>query len=212
MSQELNNNVNTIFTEMLDNISFYSPIAVTFGILMLSISISTPIKGVIYIAWVLISTFFRIMTLLMISSGDTPSSVNSKCNKGGLPGILAKFDEGRNSIYLLSFTLFYMCFPMFISGNVNWYFIWLLVAYTAFDVIIKYKNQCVSNSIIILGEVLGGSMFGLSVSGLMYYLGLSKYLFVNNLASNKEVCSMPKKQTFKCAVYKNGEMISSVNT
>jgi hypothetical protein len=126
--------------------------------------------------------------------------------------MLAKFDEGRNSIYLLSFTLFYMCFPMFISGNVNWYFIWLLVVYTAFDIIIKYRNQCVTNSIIILGEVLGGSVFGLSVSGIMYYLGLSKYLFVNNLASNKEVCNMPKKQTFKCAVYKNGEIISSVNT
>jgi hypothetical protein len=36
-------------------------------------------------------------------------------------------------------------------------------------------------------------------------------LFINELTSgsNKEVCSMPNKQTFKCSVYKNGELLGS---
>jgi len=42
--------------------------------------------------------------------------------------------------------------------------------------------------------------------------GLSNLLFFNDYSSNKEICTMPKKQTFKCAVYKNGELIGSSTT
>ena len=44
----------------------------------------------------------------------------------------------------------------------------------------------------------------------MYTDNSSKYLFLNETQSNKDVCSMPKKQTFKCSVYKNGELIGSL--
>ena len=37
------------------------------------------------------------------------------------------------------------------------------------------------------------------------------FLFINQVSSNKEICSMPSAQTFKCSVYKNGELISSSN-
>ena len=32
--------------------------------------------------------------------------------------------------------------------------------------------------------------------------------FINELNSNKEVCTMPSQQQFKCSVYKNGELVS----
>ena len=32
-------------------------------------------------------------------------------------------------------------------------------------------------------------------------------LFINELTSNKEICTRPSKQQFKCSVYKNGEVI-----
>ena len=57
-------------------------------------------------------------------------------------------------------------------------------------------------------------MLGLSSAALilsfMYAGGSSKYLFFNEVSSNKEMCSQPNKQTFKCSVYKNGELIGSV--
>jgi len=44
---------------------------------------------------------------------------------------------------------------------------------------------------------------------LMYTGGSGNYLFYNETSGNNTVCSMPSKQTFKCSVYKNGELISS---
>ena len=43
------------------------------------------------------------------------------------------------------------------------------------------------------------------------YEYLSRYLFFNEMSSTSEVCSMPKKQTFKCSVYKNGQLLSTIN-
>ena len=42
--------------------------------------------------------------------------------------------------------------------------------------------------------------------------GLSGTLFSEDLVSDATICSMPSKQTFKCTVYKNGEIISSSTT
>ena len=46
----------------------------------------------------------------------------------------------------------------------------------------------------------------------MYSYGASKYLFFNEVSSDKEMCSMPTKQKFKCAVYKNGELIGNTTS
>lgn len=68
--------------------------------------------------------------------------------------------------------------------------------------------------IIKAGELFLNVMTGLSLSAaivtLMYAGGSSKYLFFNETQSNKEVCSMPKNQTFKCNVFKNGELIGNL--
>jgi hypothetical protein len=46
----------------------------------------------------------------------------------------------------------------------------------------------------------------------MYGSKFNNYLYINEINTNKEVCSMPTKQQFKCSVYKNGELVgSSIN-
>lgn len=204
----LSNDFNQIMRDMMENFSFYSGIVVTFSVLMLSISISNPMKGGFYVAWVLFSTVVRLIFLIM--TNNITYNGNEKCKKGGLPGKLSNYDGGRNSIYILCFTLLYIWFPMFITNNVNWYLVWLIITCIAFDSMIKYTSQCVTSGLSIIGEMLGGATAGLFISGFMYYLGLSRFLFINSLNGNKEVCSVPKKQTYKCAVYKNGEIISSM--
>jgi len=37
-------------------------------------------------------------------------------------------------------------------------------------------------------------------------------LFFNAEPSNNVICARPKKQTFKCFVYKNGEVIGEANS
>jgi hypothetical protein len=200
--------INEMIKDVFENFAFYSSVVITFSILLLSISLSNPMKGAVYIGWVLIATFIRIMLLMMVGVGT--ASNEPRCNKGGLPGSLAQYDGGRNSIFILCFTFCYICFPMFISQNVNWYLVWILLVYIIFDCVMKLTSGCIKSSVPIIGEIFGGCLFGLFVSGVMYVLKLTNFLFVNDVASNREVCSMAKKQTFKCAVYKNGEIISSI--
>ena len=40
--------------------------------------------------------------------------------------------------------------------------------------------------------------------------GNTSILFINELTSNKEVCTRPSKQQFKCKVYKDGTLIGDI--
>jgi hypothetical protein len=61
-------------------------------------------------------------------------------------------------------------------------------------------------------NVLLGLALSAFIVSLMYSGGSGKYLFFNEVSSDKETCSMPTKQKFKCAVYKNGELIGNTSS
>ena len=61
-----------------------------------------------------------------------------------------------------------------------------------------------------LNVLLGLASSALIVT-LMYVGGSGKYLFFNEVSSNKDICYQPKEQNFKCSLYKNGELISGIN-
>jgi hypothetical protein len=65
-----------------------------------------------------------------------------------------------------------------------------------------------------MGDLFLNVLLGLSSSALivslMYAGGSGKYLFFNEISSDKEICYQPKNQTFKCSVYKNGEIIANI--
>ena len=52
----------------------------------------------------------------------------------------------------------------------------------------------------IVGSIWGLVIDSTNMANLAYYSGVS----------NKEVCSMPSKQTFKCQMYKNGTLVGNV--
>ena len=53
---------------------------------------------------------------------------------------------------------------------------------------------------------LGGVIAGL----IMYGTNLKTYLYINEVNTNKEVCSMPSNQQFKCRVFKDGTLIGNL--
>ena len=65
-----------------------------------------------------------------------------------------------------------------------------------------------------MGDLFLNVLLGLSSSALfvtlMYAGGSGKYMFFNEVSSTKEMCSQPKKQTFKCSLYKDGSLVGSV--
>jgi len=50
---------------------------------------------------------------------------------------------------------------------------------------------------------------GSFISLLMYSSLLKKYLYINKINSNREICSLPSRQHFKCNLYRDGTIVSS---
>ncbi len=195
-------------TGLISSLAFFSPIIITSSVLIFSLFIGSLGKGLFFIFWILIVTGFRIFILWLLKSSPVSVFANSICNTGSfLP-----FDNATYSLFILCFTFFYLTIPMYINQNINYGVVLFFVCYIIFDILIKMKNSCISSSKILFGEIVSGLGLGALVSSLLYGSPIRNYLFVNDVSSNKEVCNMPSKQQFKCAVYKNGELIGSANS
>jgi hypothetical protein len=59
-------------------------------------------------------------------------------------------------------------------------------------------------------NVLLGLASGALIVTLMYSGGSGKYLFFNEVSSNKEICYQPKEQNFKCQVFKDGTLVGNI--
>lgn len=195
--------------DLVNALSFFSPIIISCSILIFSIFSAAIGKGLFYLFWLLVSTAIRIGILWSIpGTNPTPKFKNEICESGGfLP-----YDNSTYSTFVLCFTFFYFTTPMYISNNINYIIIIFFIAYIAFDILIKITNGCIGSSINLFGDVVGGGGLGAVISSIVYSSPISSYLFVNETSTTKEVCSMPSKQTFKCSVYKNGELLTTTTT
>jgi len=187
-------------------LSFYSPIIL--AIVMLSLSfIYQNFKGLIYLAFLLGVVLIRNFIYLFLGAqplkNDGTICTSIQYSKYGNPSF---------SAFVFAFTLMYLSLPMFSNGAPNFWIFSGLIVYFCVDIFIKMYKKCV----IQIGDLIVNLLLGLASSALivtlMYAGGSSKFLFFNEVASNKVMCSVPKQQTFKCQVYKNGELIGSTNS
>ena len=123
-------------------------------------------------------------------------------------------------LYLLSFTLFYFLTPMILltidsgTDSINYLIILFFMCYMLLDLSVKKQIGCLTKitNVGIVGNFFSGVLLGAGLSALIYSSPIRNLLFVNELSGNKEVCSMPSQQQFKCRVYKNGELVGSTLT
>jgi hypothetical protein len=124
-----------------------------------------------------------------------------------LPKLIGVTNLSISSFFIL-FTLMYLVCPMAHYKDWNYYIILGFLCLYMTDIYVKLKLFCISSK-----GVFIGSVFGLAYGWICYMIMQSaghKLLYFNTSVSNDVYCSRPKKQTFKCYVYKNGEIISSV--
>ena len=185
-------------------LTFFSPIFLAVSITSLSF-IFQNFKGLIYLGFLIGACVVRNYVYMM--AGSKPI-----VNDGTICTSIqySKYGNPTFSVFVFAFTIMYISLPMFSNGAPNFWIFTSLVSYCFIDMFIKlYKNCIVQMGDLFLNVLVGAALAAFIVS-LMYSGGSGKYLFFNEVSSNKEICYQPKEQTFKCSFYKDGKLISSL--
>lgn len=206
MSIEIQTNLANNIMKICQSLSFYSPLIIFSSITVFSMFTTTINKLGYYLLW-----FFTVTCIRYFIYTATPIvNVNPICDT------FIPLDY-TYSTYILTFTMTYFVFPMILVSNqsntniMNYGIIAFFICYIVLDLFIKNSLQCIPKifSSLVIGNLFGGLLCGIIIVMLMYGSNLKNYLYINDINSNKEVCSMPSKQQFKCSIYKNGELVSS---
>lgn len=185
-------------------LSFFSPIILATSITSMSF-IFQNFKGLIYLGFLIGCCVVR--SYVYMVSGANPI-VNDRTICTSIQ--YSKYGNPTFSAFVFAFTIMYLSIPMFSNGSVNFWVFISLVTYFLLDIFIKiYKNCVLKIGDLFLNVLLGAASAALIVT-LMYTGGSGKYLFFNEMSSDKEMCYQPSKQTFKCQMFRNGELISEL--
>ena len=189
---------------------FYMPLIVSVIVLSWGIVMQS-VNGFIYLLFMLGMSVVR--EFILSYSGNTEKnplemfnrSENSICNSINY----SKHGNNTYSVFMLSFTTMYLSLPMFINSSVNWLFVGTCIAGIIMDIGVRMKAGCSLSGSSIFTNIIGGVLMAMTIVGLMSSNGGERFLFFNEIQSNKVVCSRPTKQQFKCTVYKNGEILTN---
>jgi hypothetical protein len=190
---------------VLQFFSFISPTLLVFFLFMSSL-FNQNLKGLVYIAGILIASIINIFFMNLIASGRDVDEAFS-CSLFDIPHV-SSFNSPYPSTLLIAFTIAYLILPMKYNNQMNYAVLAFLLCLLGIDILTKVQNKCTTYA----GSILGG-LVGFLL-GTMWYIifhttGYDALLYFDELRSDNVVCSRPSKQTFKCSVYKNGELVSS---
>jgi hypothetical protein len=184
--------------------SFFSPIILATSITSMSF-IFQNFKGLIYLGFLIGCCVVR-SYVYMLSGASSIVNDRTICTSIQY----SKYGNPTFSAFVFAFTIMYLSLPMFSNNLVNYWVFISLITYFLIDIFIKlYKKCVVKMGDLFLNVLLGASSAALIVT-LMYTGGSGKYLFFNEVSSNKDVCYQPSKQTFKCSVFKDGTLVSEL--
>lgn len=193
---------NSRLTNILQYTFFLSPVILAIIVLFISFSYSN-YKGIIYLGFLLALFLFRTF-IYNVNEWDDSSSYPEKCQEIEF----SQYGNSSLSAFVFGFTMLYILFPMLYNSQVN---IWILVGllmYLVGDFTARAKIGCLNSGGYAI-NLLVGCLAGCIIISLMYAGDSGRFLFFNEFSNNQDICSMPSKQTFKCSVYKNGELIGS---
>lgn len=203
---------------LFKSLSLYLPLILLSSLLIFSIMSGTLQKFLFYVVAVLLLIMLRL--IVFKASGSEKNNLNNEklpddCSIGLINTFIP--EDVLFGTYLLSFTLFYFLTPMILlsvdskSDSINYIIVLFFMCYIFLDLSMKKQMGCTKNitNVSIAGNFFSGTLLGAGLSALLYTSSMKNLLYVNDVNSEKEVCSMPSQQKFKCRVYKNGELVGS---
>jgi len=193
------------FSNMMQLFSALSPLLLGFFLVMSSL-FNQDIKGLVYLGGVLLASVINIFLMNQIGSEKSPNASMS-CNLVEIP-YLTRYNSPAPSSLFIAFTISYLLLPMKYNNQMNYMVMACLLCLFGLDAVTKVMFNCTTTGGTILGGLVGLILGAIWFSA-FHYTGYDSLLYFDELTSNKVSCSRPSKQTFKCSVYKNGELISS---
>ena len=97
---------------------------------------------------------------------------------------------------------------MYYNSQMNYGVLIFLLVLFIVDSITNVMNKCTNIGGAFIGGLIG-FILGLIWFSIIFATNNQDLLYFSEFVSNNVMCSKPSKQTFKCSVYKNGELIKS---
>jgi hypothetical protein len=193
-----------------NDLMMLSPIYISAFMLLTSL-FNGDVKALIWIVFIIVGIVIINLIVYMKPSlktleGAPPINVDENIV---LVQVISNYPKLSISSFFIIFTLTYLFIPMMSNNDWNYYVIFGFLVMFLGDTLFKLKQHYAEGIGIILGSVIG-ALFGIACYSMIHYTAGDKLLYYNTISSNNVYCSRPKKQQFKCYVYKNGEIISTV--
>ena len=186
-------------------ISIISPLMIVFFLVMVSL-FNQDLKGMVYLGGLLIASMINIAFMSIFKQSRFPDESYS-CNLIDLPW-LSEYNNPLQSSLVIAFTALYLVMPMIYNGQMNLPVVISLFSIFLMDGYVKFSDRCSNMLGIVMGGIVG-AILGLVWYTVFHSAGKDSLLYFDELASNNVICSRPANQTFKCSVYKNGQLVSS---
>jgi hypothetical protein len=187
--------------------STISPILLGFFLLMISL-FNLNIKGLVYLGGILIGSFIWILLVNLIKFPAFQDR-HATCDLIDWPFNQSAFNSPSYTSYFIAFTFIYLFLPMYYSEEINYGVVIFILILFFSDAITKVNKLCTPPSGPMIGGLLG-LFLGFGWFSILHSSGHDDLLYFNEMNSNSVVCKRPEKQTFKCAVYKNGKVIKNL--
>lgn len=201
---ESSDNSETKSTNIFPFLSFIGPY-VLIGFFALMSLFNFNFKGVIYIIGVIV---------LLVCVGYATKDEDNSSNKTENPvctifgTIDPYFKNVPFGVLVYTYTFIYLLLPMIQTSSINYPMLISLMLIGAVEVVVQTYKKCVEfNSILI--TIIISIIFGFMWSAFILYVE-PDLLYHTDFTSDRAVCSMPSEQKFKCKVYKNGELITTM--
>lgn len=189
-------------TNILKFISLLSPLLIVFFMIMFSILTNNIIKGLIFIAGLVIITFINYLLKNTVKSIQDPMA-SPFCNILPAPFTYISenniFNSPSTSLTILGFISSFLIYPMISNNVINHALMVFLLLVMGINGVVEYKDRCTNLMGIILGSLVG-IFFGILFYSLIKLSGNNDLAYFTNVSSNNIQCSKPGKKQFKCEV------------
>ena len=185
-----------------------APLFICFFLLMVS-ALNANTKGLVYLGFVMLIASVSVgLKQLFKLKPELYDPQN--CQVFNWPSLISQYTAPDFNSVFLSFTFWYLVMPMIVkAAPPNTLLIIIVLVLMIGNGITRVTQKCNLILDIVIGNLVG-TAFGIAMFYALWKGGGKNLLFIDSITSNNVTCNRPSKQTFKCAVYKNGQLISNL--